>query len=92
MNESIGNIMSELHKKVRAHYMNSPEKPNVIIFVTDDFRHRLLYETGGMVDTQMEVDFNNSGGCQLAGYPVYTIIGESIKPYYVFIDEEVNNE
>ena len=88
MSELINEIMNNVQKKVHAHYMNSPEKPNVVIFMTDDVRHSILKETCGYVETQYEVDFNKVDGYELCGYPVNIIISRCIKPYFVFIDNE----
>ena len=87
MNSSISEIINKVRKVVHDHYMTSPEKPNVVIFMTDCFRRRLLAETSGLVSSQIEVDFNYRDGDQLAGYPVHTIISTCINPYFIFIDK-----
>lgn len=86
MNDSINEIMNCIHKKVHEHYMHNPNAPKVRVFITNDFRCKLLDETSGPVSTQMEVDFNNDRGGKIAGYPVHVIIDSTVQPYFVFIE------
>lgn len=82
----IDEIILELHKKVHAHYMDNPQPPVVSIFIQDDYKQKLLTETRGLVSTVVEADYHNGRGETIMGYDVNTIISNSTKPYFIFVE------